>query len=318
MSMTVSQAAEYLQAKNRFLILTHKNPDGDAVGSACALCSALRKIGKEAFILENPGFSDRYAPYINGMAVEDYTPDCVVCVDIADAVLVPDNAKEYVAKTDFAVDHHESHRKYAENLLLDGKAAACGEVVYKLIDELGCEITVEIATALYVAVSTDTGCFLHSSTTAESHIIAAKLLEKGVDINPIHREFFEIKSRARLAVEAQLIEGVEFYNGGKTAVMKLTEETIKKSGAVEDDLDNISSLARAIEGVELGILIREISGGKSKLSLRSSVKVNSAEICSKFGGGGHNCASGCTIEASVDEAGRQICEQIDSMKIFSE
>ncbi len=318
MSMTVSEACEYLKGKNRFIILTHKNPDGDTVGSACALCSALRELGKEAFILENPGFSARYTPYINGMSVQSYSPDCVVCVDIADAVLVPDNAKEFAQKADFAVDHHESHREYARNLLLDSKAAACGEVVYKLIEELGCEITPEIATALYVAVSTDTGCFLHSSTTAESHTIAAKLLSAGVDINPIHREFFEIKSRARLAVEAELIAGVEFYNGGKTAVMKLTAEAIKKAGATEDDLDNISSLARAIEGVELGILVREMADGKSKLSLRSSVNVNSAEICGKFGGGGHNCAAGCTISATVDEAGRKICEQIDSMKIFSE
>jgi len=316
-SMTLSSTVEYLKSHDGFLILTHKNPDGDAVGSASALCRALRAIGKHAAVFPNPGFTSRYAAYLNGLTNLDFTPSCIVAVDIADAKLIPAAAEKHAGNVALAIDHHGTHKTFAEHLFLDSDAAACGEIIYHLVRELDAELTTEIASALYVAVSTDTGCFLHSSTTAESHRIAAKLLSTGVDIVPIHRDFFITKSRARLAVEANLIDSMHFYHSGKAAIMQLSLELIDKTQATEDDLDNISALARAVEGVELGILIREMADGTCKLSVRSGERVNAAELCAEFDGGGHIRAAGCTINASPKDAEIQLISAIERLKIFS-
>lgn len=318
MKMTLCSAAEYLKIHDRFLILTHKNPDGDTIGSACALCRALRSLGKEAYIYKNPGFTPRYSKYLNDMTAEEYPADCIVAVDIADVKLLPSSCEKYAGNIALAIDHHGTHRDFAGNLLLDADAAACGEIIYHLIRALDVKPDLDIATSLYVAVSTDTGCFLYSNTTPETHRIAAELLELGVDTATIHRDFFMVKSRARLAVEAKLIEGMQFYHSGKAAIAKLSMDLIDKTQATEDDLDNISSLTRSIEGVELGILIREIELGKCKLSVRSGDSVSAASLCAHFGGGGHIRAAGCTIEASPDAAQVQVLKAIDSLEIFSD
>ena len=318
MKMTLCSAAEYLKSRDRFLILTHKNPDGDAIGSACALCRALRSLGKEAYIFKNPGFTPRYSAYLSDMTVEEYPADCIVAVDIADVKLLPSSCEKYADGISLAIDHHGTHRDFAENLLLDADAAACGEIIYHLIRALDTEVDLDMAAALYVAISTDTGCFLYSNTTSETHKIAAKLLALGVDTAPIHRDFFMVKSRARLAVEAKLIEGMNFYYSGRVAIAKLSMDLIAKTQATEDDLDSISSLTRSIEGVELGILIREIEDGKCKLSVRSGESVNAAELCAYFGGGGHIRAAGCTVEASPDAAETQVLKAIESLEIFSD
>lgn len=317
MELSVSSCAKYLANQNDFLILTHKNPDGDTIGSASALCRGLRALGKTAFVYTNPGFTPRYAQFLDGLCISEFSAGCVIAVDIADIALLPSNAAEYSDKINLAIDHHATHKAFAESILLDAKAAACGEIIYKLIAELGDILSTDIATALYVALSTDTGCFLHSSTTPESHRIAAQLISAGVDIAPLHREFFVLKTRARLAIEAELIRGASFYFGGKCALMRLSRELMEKTQATEDDLDNISALGRSIQGVELGVLIREMSGGKCKISMRSSQAVNAAELCSRFSGGGHPCAAGCTIEGDCDTAEKLICEEISASKIFN-
>ena len=315
MDLSVSSCAEFLKNHDDYLILTHKNPDGDTIGSAVALCLALRAMGKQAHILDNPGFTPRYAKYLDGLCISQSKAKNVIAVDIADVKLLPQNADVYSDDIQLAIDHHATHKAFAENILLDASAAACGEIIYKVVAELG-DIPTDIATALYVAISTDTGCFLHSSTTPESHEIAAQLISKGLDIATIHREFFVVKTRARLAIEAELIKTANFCFDGKCAIMHLPEYLISHANATEDDLDNISALARSVEGVELGILIREIDGGKCKISMRSSQAVNAAEICSCFDGGGHPCAAGCTIIGSIDAVEQAIVAEISRAQIF--
>lgn len=318
MSMSLCSAAEYLKGHDRFLILTHKNPDGDTIGSAAALCRALRCLGKEAYVYKNPGFTPRYSAFLEGMTAEEYMPDCIVAVDIADIKLLPSVCEKYADKISLAIDHHPTHRSFCENILLDADAAACGEIIFSLINSLGIEISLDIATALYVAVSTDTGCFLYSNTTPQTHKIAAALLECGVKTDLIHRDFFITKTRARLSIEAKLIDGMHFYCGGKAAVAKLSLALISSVHATEDDLDNIGSLTRSIEGAELGILIRELEDGSCKLSVRSGEGVNAAALCAHFGGGGHIRAAGCTINAPLDQAEAQVVAAVDSLKIFSD
>lgn len=319
MDMTYASAAQYLRGQDDFLILTHKNPDGDTVGCAVALCLALRDLGKRAQILENPGFTARYAPYLEGLCTEKpSSPACIVAVDIADEKLFPKPALAYCSQVAFAVDHHASHRNYAERALVDAGAAACGELVYRLILALGVRLRPQLAQALYIAISTDTSCFLNANTTPETHRIAAELMSAEIDFEEIHREFFVVKSKARLTIESKLIEGMHFYQGGRVAVMRVTRDLLRGTGATEDDLDNISALARAVEGVDLGILIRELSDGRSKLSMRSSSAVDVAKLCERFGGGGHVRAAGCTIDAPPEQAEERVCAVIESIGIFSE
>lgn len=317
MEINLPYAAELLKTKNRILILTHKNPDGDAVGSAAGLARALRKLGKLACIHPNPGFTARYAKYVDGLcSTEDFEPEFVVSVDVADYRMLPPNAMVYADRVDLAIDHHESHREYAAMQLVDAGAAACGEIVYLLAEEMECGMDDDIASALYLAVATDTGCFLHTSTTCDSHYIAGDLLSYNVDVAAIHREFFVVKSRARLAIEARLIENMRLHFDGRAAVMHLPISMLEETGATEDDLDNVSALARTVEGVEVGVLIREL-GGKCKLSMRSGESVNVSELCGIFGGGGHSRAAGCSIEGTPEEAEEKVIAAMTQLRIFA-
>lgn len=316
-NLNLSDCAQFLKEHDNFLILTHKNPDGDTAGCAAALCLGLRKLGKTAYVLDNPGFIPKLRALVGGMCSSDFVPECVVAVDIADSALLPENAKAYQGNISLAVDHHRTHKAFASNLLLSPESAACGEIIYSLIGEMGVEITKEIATALYIAISTDTGCFLHSNTTPVTHTMAASLLSLGVDFNPIHRDFFITKSAVRLQIEAELVRTMLLKYNGRLALMLLPLSLVESTCATEDDLDNISALTRTISGVELGVLIREMPNGTCKISMRSSQNVNAAEVCARFDGGGHYCAAGCTMSGNADSVKELLLSIIDEMQIFS-
>ena len=318
METAMQTAVDFLREHNDYLILTHKNPDGDAVGCAVALCLALRRAGKRAHIFKNYGFTPRFTPYLRDLCVEpeDASQRCVIAVDIADEKLFPKNALPLAPQVELAIDHHQSHKPYARNTLVDAHAAACGELIYRVIGALELPIDRDIAEALYVAISTDTSCFLNSNTTPDTHRIVADLMEAGVDFSAINRVFFVLKTKNRLEIESRLIHDMAYYAHGRIALMKITRDLLRETRATEDDLDNISALTRSIDGVELGILIRELSDGTSKVSMRSSELVNVAEVCSHFGGGGHARAAGCSIPAPPDAAEKILIDQIFLMKIL--
>ena len=167
--MTIQETAALLQTMDRVLLLTHVRPDGDTIGSAAALCRALRDLGKTAYLLPNPGITETYesyaAPY---WAEEGFTPDFVVAVDIAALSLLPENAKKYASCIDLAIDHHPSNEGFAKESCVLAEMAACGEIIYEIAG-LMTPMTAEIALPLYVAVSTDTGCFVYANTTAHTH-----------------------------------------------------------------------------------------------------------------------------------------------------
>ena len=179
--LTVLEAAELLRRFDHVLILTHVRPDGDTVGCAAALCAALRALGKTAYLLPNPGLTDNTAPYFAPYAApEGFVPERVVSVDIATPGLLPDNARPYEKRIDLALDHHPSFEGFGRANIVRPKAAACGELVLDIIRELT-PLTQEIALPLYVAISTDTGGFIYSNVTAETHRAAAALMETGID-----------------------------------------------------------------------------------------------------------------------------------------
>ena len=164
--MNPTQAAHFLLAHDGYLILTHVRPDGDTIGCAAALCRSLRQAGKEAFVLENREATSLFTPYLEGLlAPEGYRPRTVVAVDMAARGLFPDNARDYLDRVDLTVDHHPSQEFFARETCLDAGRAACGELLYEIVQQLG-PVTPEMGEALYVAVSTDCGCFMYSNTTA--------------------------------------------------------------------------------------------------------------------------------------------------------
>ena len=183
--MTTAEAARLLLGWDRLLLLTHVRPDGDTVGSAAALCRALRDLGKTAYLLPNPQLTATYAPYAAPYtAPEGFVPDRVVSVDIAALSLLPENARPYGERIDLAIDHHPSQGFFARETCLEADSAACGEIVYDIITRLT-PVTPDIALPLYVAVSTDTGCFVYANTTARTHRIAAALMDCGIDAAPV-------------------------------------------------------------------------------------------------------------------------------------
>lgn len=312
--MNPNEAAKFLKERDKFLILTHKNPDGDTVGSAAALCRALRALGKGAHVLENAGFTARFAPYLEGLIGEISDDATVVAVDVADASLLPKNAQNL--RVALAVDHHDTHRAFCENRLVDGSAAACGEVLVSVIEALGVSLTEDIARCLYLAIATDTGCFSFSNTTVSTHLIAAKLFPLVPDAHQINHTFCVMKSRRRAALEARLLTEAEEAFDGACMMLTVTRALMEELSLIDDDLDNIASIARAIEGVRLAIVVRELDGGVCKASLRSDPTVDSAAVCAAFGGGGHTCAAGCSISGSPSEVKEVLLAKLTELEVF--
>lgn len=303
MTADVSQAAAALLAADDILILTHRRPDGDTAGSAGALCRGLRQIGKNAFILQNPEITRRYAPLIVPFyPPEGFAPQYVVSTDIAEEKLFPDTAEQYKGKIDLVIDHHGSNDGFGRLNLIRPDAGGCAEVIYDVLGAMGVRFTADIAECVYIGVSTDTGCFKFSNTTAHSHAVAAACLTAGIDGGEINRALFETKSRPRFEMDRIVFDTMEFYEGGAIAVAMLWRADIDRSGADMDDLDSIASLTRQIEGVQIGLTLTENRDKTVKLSVRTTKEMDAAAICRRLGGGGHVRAAGASFACGMDEA----------------
>lgn len=305
--MTFDLLCKLLKERNDFLILTHKRPDGDTLGSAAALCRILRTLGKRACVLPNSGATARYDFLLGGLlAPEDFAPACIVAVDIADEALLPPEAEAFRGRTDICIDHHPSNTRYAAALYLEGEAAAVGEVIFKLYKTFGIAPYVKILEAIYVSVATDTGCFRFSNTTALAHSIAAECISAGVDFHRLNVEFFDSKSPARFKIERAVFDSLRFFCGGRAAVACLTQKDIAAAGAGVDDLDNLASLLMQISTIHIASLLQENADGSWKVSVRSRAPVSASDICLSFGGGGHPRAAGCTMHGDADGCTAQL------------
>lgn len=309
--MTTAEAARLLLGWDELLLLTHVRPDGDTVGSAAALCQALRDRGKTAYLLPNPELTATYAPYAAPYAApEGFVPRHVVSVDIAALSLLPENARPYGERIDLAIDHHPSQGFFARETCLEADSAACGEIVYNIITRLT-PVTPDIALPLYVAVSTDTGCFVYSNTTARTHRIAAALMDCGIDAAPVNKALFRTKSRTRLAMEAWMAEWAEYYDHDRVVVMQIPLSLCLDYKATEADVEELSSLAALVEGADCGVTLRELKDGRVKISLRTGPRVNATEVCALLGGGGHAAAAGATLHGTLSEVKQAVLQAID-------
>lgn len=313
--LTFQEASQRLLDRDNILILTHVRPDGDTIGCAAALCRSLREQGKRAFVLPNPDMTSLFSPYLEGLLCEEsWEPDTVVSVDIAARDLFPDNAKQYLERVELAIDHHPSQEFFAKETCVDSKRAACGELIYDIIRQWG-PVSVEAATALYVAVSTDCGCFVYGNTRGDTHRVAAALIDLGIPLAQLNKRHFRTKSLVRMKLESALIEGMEVYENGKTAIVFQTLELMERLGATQRDAEDIASLIGQLEGVTTGITLRELEPGRCKLSVRTDpTDLNASDVCAVLGGGGHMGAAGATYQGTVEETKAAILDAIAQVR----
>lgn len=309
--MNYKQCAKTLLGHENILILTHKNPDGDTMASAAALCSALRRGGRTACLYPNPQVNDKLRPFVEKFfAPVGYKYKYVVAVDIATEGLLP---KGYEGLVNFCIDHHPTNSHYAGADLVRPEKSSCAEVVMELIQNINTEITKEEATLLYIGLSTDTGCFQYSNTNAASLRSASELLRLGADNAMVNLRFFRKVSRARLMLESMIYAGVDYYRDGKISVATVTLDMMEKAGATEDDCDDLAGLAGRAEDSVVSITIKEQEDGSCKISVRSNPEVSSSDICAVFGGGGHAMAAGCTIMGTPQIAKELLIQVIDEV-----
>lgn len=309
--MNYKQCAKTLLGHENILILTHKNPDGDTVASAAALCNALRRGGRTACLYQNPQIGEKLLPYARDFfAPAGYKYKYVVAVDIATEGLLPQG---YEGPVNFCIDHHPTNSHYAGAELVRPEKSSCAEVVMELILNINTEITRDEATLLYIGLSTDTGCFQYSNTNSASLRAAAELLRLGADNAGVNLTFFRKVSRARLLLESLIYAGMDYYRDGKISVATVSLDMMEKAGATEDDCDDLAGLAGRAEGSVVSITIREQADGNCKISVRSNPEVSSSDICAVFGGGGHAMAAGCTIMGTPKMAKELLLQVIDEV-----
>ena len=302
MKIDHQQAWELLCSMDRILLLTHHLPDGDALGSIYALYLVLKSLGKTVRCVteKTPSSLKVAAIPCDEPAFE---PEHVVTVDVADRMMLGDELNElYGGRVDLCIDHHGTNSSYAKYDLIDPTAAAASEVLFDMLRQAGFPLTEPIARELYIGLSTDTGCFRYGNTNAKAMRAAADLMETGIDAAYLNTELFETKTRAFVCFERMAMNALKTYCGGKCAVMLITREMYDESGLDESDDKAVNALPRQIEGVYVGVTVKEKKDGKGyRVSMRSKEPVSAAEICAKLGGGGHRLAAGCELTGTEEE-----------------
>ena len=310
-NLPVSRAAEILMQRDNITLLCHRRPDGDTVGSAFALYYALQMLGKEVRVLCADPLPEMYRylyPDYTPSRVPEWPVEYVVAVDVATADLLGGLEEKYGTMVDLCIDHHPSNTDYAALTCLWAGAAACAEPAAAIIKAIGLPVAGRIAKCLYTGLATDTGGFRFSNTTAATMRLAAEIMESGVDTARLNTCIFESVSKAKMLAEARMMSALQFYENDRIAVMPVTLAMRAETGVTGEELEDVAGIPRKIEGVLLGITIKEHEG-ECHISLRSKEPVNADQIAAAFDGGGHRFAAGCTIRASVEEAARLLVEE---------
>ncbi len=311
--MDFCQLNEYFIGHDNFLILTHKSPDGDTLGSGFALCNYLRDMGKKVNVLNTEKFPDRYSFLYKGYYNQDFEPKCVVAVDIADVQLLGSNLAEFAedGKIDVCIDHHISNKKFGRHNYVDADASATALIIFEFLKFINAKITDQIARCLYTGISTDTGCFRFENTTPKAHLAAAELMVHDIDFSKINRMMFDVKSKGRLMAEKKVLETMEYFFDDKCAVIVLSTELMNSCKIEAAEFEGMASIPLSTEGVVIGITIKQRHEDVYKISVRTSDCVDASEFCRFFGGGGHIRAAGCEISGTLDEVKASLLDRVN-------
>lgn len=306
LSLSLADTCDFLKEHDNYIILTHRSPDGDTLGSAFSLSRALLALGKNAFVLCPDEIPKKFGYFTKQCGEFIDSNATVISVDVADLQLLGNLRSDYEEKIELAIDHHVSNKRFAKRLYLDSKAAAACECIYEIILKLGVNIDTTMANALFTGIATDTGCFKYSNTTPKTHNIAAKLMEYGIDAAAINKLMFDTKSRSRMEIERMALDSAQFYFHNKCCVICVTRQMQKKSGCTDDDLEGLSVLSSCVEGVLVGVTMIETEKDVFKVSLRTYSPYNASAIGVQLGGGGHVSAAGCRVIGDLPTAKQQI------------
>ncbi len=309
MNDTIKSIATIMKDLDGILLFPHINMDGDALGSCTALCLALRSLGKKAYIMVNEPVPKNLDFLECGCTTEDDS----VLEDVQLSLMLDCNGMNRIPGREAAwergrlkgcIDHHETKAKDMryDFSRIEPKSAATGEIVYNVIKALGAEITLDIANAIFTAITTDTGNFQHSNTTSRSHEIAGHLYKiDGFNSKVISALIYDRRSKNAIHMESKLIESLDYYADGKLVVGKVTQALLAECGCTMDEADGIIQKMMSIDGVEAACLFKE-TDHNVRASLRGRSYANMAKAAATFGGGGHFLAAGCTFHVPLDEA----------------
>jgi phosphoesterase RecJ-like protein len=308
----LAAVADVIRRHDRFLLTTHENPDGDALGSILALKLALEQLGKECrmYLYGEAPLPREYAfMNLNGLGRGSAPPlgeEVLIALDCANASrIAPDPTLLEGAPLTLNIDQHHDNTRFARVNLIVPEASSTGEVLLDLFRELGVELTPEIAEALYIALVTDTGRFQYTNTTPRALRLAAELVEAGADVHRVFQGVYESVQFAKLKLLARALERAQIYEGGRLVVSYLLRTDFAQVGAAEAYSEGIIDYLRAVEGADMAALIREpprSDGPARKVSLRASTdELDVSAIARKSGGGGHRQAAGFSTDASVQE-----------------
>lgn len=306
--LSLSALAARIRGGVNTLILFHRHPDGDAVGSGFALKLLLEEMGCRVFcscddpLPERLAFlaADKQESIVAGDIPADFTPEQIITVDSASPAQVGDQYARYEGRIDLMIDHHARGTMYADGYI-DGSASSAGELIYRLSRELLSTgrisaVPAEVDRLLYAAISSDTGCFRYSNASPETHTAAGELLKADFDSAEINRNLFEVKSHKLLQAEKVGFDRLRLFADGKIGIVDMPFEIKVAHGFTDEHFDTLVEVARGLQGVQVAAAIRQPTAeGFYRVSMRSSCSVDVAAICARFGGGGHIKAAGCTV-----------------------
>lgn len=311
--MTLDDMLQEIQKAKTIVILTHENPDGDAIGSSLAMYMALEKMGKtpDLIIPELPRVYE-FLPKVDQIKKEGNKEpyDLAIALDSATIKMLNGWSNYFeTAKVKIVIDHHSSNTMYGDINFINPDAPACAQILINVIEYFNIEINKELGSAILTGIITDTGGFQYQSTKPETFEFAAKLLQKGVNVSEIYKRVMNTKSRANFELRKRAMDRMEFLENGKITFTYITEQDIEELKAEAGDHEGIVEEGRIIEGVEVSVFARETKNGY-RISTRSNNYVNVSDVCLMFGGGGHIHAAGCTIAQSLEQVKEKIINQI--------
>ena len=307
---------DIIKSSKKILLLSHVNPDGDTLGSMCAMYSMIYnrfKIKADMNVVSNVPFNYKFLPNIN-LAQRYYDTslvyDLVITLDVASIERVRDSKIFFdKAKCTVNIDHHKTNPRFGDYQIIESEASSCGEVLYNYFKKHNWELTQDAAISLYVAVMTDTGNFRFENTTSNVFNIVADLVDKGANPNKLYKYCYESKTKNLVLFQNYCVNKAEFVNDNKIVYTTVYKKDLEKFSAGDDYTDGIAETLRAIDSTEVSFVVKEVDTKLTKVSMRSK-SLDVAKICEVFGGGGHTYAAGCTIKASVKDSIDKLMKEI--------
>ena len=307
---------DIIKSAKKILLLSHVNPDGDTLGSMCAMYSMIEKRFKKKVdmsVVSNIPFNYTFLPSIEKAQRyfdQSLVYDLVIALDVAAIDRVRD-AKIFFEKARCTVniDHHKTNPKYADYNLIEPEASSCGEVLFNYFKKNNWEITEDAAICLYTAIMTDTGNFRFENTSPNALRAAADLVEKGANPNKLYKLCYESKTKNLVMFQNYCVNKAEFSKDNKVVYTTVYKKDLEKFSAGDDYTDGIAETLRAIDSTEVAFVLKEVESKLTKVSMRSK-KIDVAKICEQFGGGGHTYAAGCTIKATIKDSIEKLLKEI--------